>query len=123
MPRVIHFELPAEDPQRAAKFYADVFGWQIQQWGGEDYWLVMTGDKDKPGIDGGMMRQCEQFPARTPINVLDVDSVDEYSSKIEAAGGKILMPKMPVPTVGWLAYAQDTEGVIFGIMQPDPNAA
>jgi uncharacterized protein len=124
MPRVIHFELSAEDPERAAKFYSDVFGWQAQKWDGpHEYWLLLTGDESKPGINGGLMRQIPEFPARTPINTLDVDSLDEYVAKVESAGGKIVVPKMAVPTIGWLAYAQDTEGTLFGMMQSDPAAA
>ncbi len=122
MPRVIHFELPAEDPERAAKFYGDVFGWEIQKWDGPiEYWMIKTGDESKTGINGGLMRHDPQFPARTPINTVDVDSIDESVAKVEAAGGKIVMPKHHIPTIGWLAYAQDTEGIIFGMMQPDAN--
>ena len=124
MPRVIHFELPAEDPERAAKFYKEAFGWEVQKWDGpQEYWMMTTGDESQIGINGGLMRHDLSFPPRTPINTIEVDSVDEYSAKVEAAGGKILMPKFPVPTIGWLAYFQDTEGLIVGMMTPDPNAA
>jgi len=58
MPRVIHFEIPADDPARAVKFYADVFGWQSQKWDGPmEYWLVATGKAPAPGIDGGILRR------------------------------------------------------------------
>jgi len=124
MPRVVHFELPAEDPERAARFYSDVFGWSIQKWQGpQDYWLVMTGEKSEPGIDGGIMRQGDSFPAKTPINTIDVPSVDAATAKVESAGGAVMVPKMPIPGVGYLAYCKDTEGVIFGVMQFDKSAA
>lgn len=123
MPRVVHFELPVEDPQRAARFYSEVFGWNFNQWDGpEEYWLTCTGHQSQPGIDGGMMRRCSETPAKTPINVLDVPSVDEYVGKVEAAGGKIVMPKMAVPGVGYVAYFQDTEGIVSGMMQFDKSA-
>lgn len=122
MPRVVHFELPAVNPERASKFYTDVFGWKIQKWegGGEPYWLVTTGDEKMPGINGGIMKK--KAPMTMTINTLDVPSVDEYTAKIVKNGGKIIAPKMPVMEVGWLAYCKDTEGNIFGIMQMDKGA-
>lgn len=124
MPRVIHFETPAEDPARAARFYADVFGWQTHKWDGpEDYWLLMTGEKDQPGIDGGLMKACDDSPTRAVINTIDVPSVDDYVEKITKAGGSVVMPKTTVPGIGFLAYCKDTEGVTFGIMQMEKVAA
>jgi predicted enzyme related to lactoylglutathione lyase len=118
MPRVVHFELPAEDPERASTFYRNVFGWTIHKWDGpQEYWLVTTGAKEAPGIDGGLMRASAEFPARTPINTIDVPAIDEYIAKVEAAGGKVIMPKTAIPGVGQFAYCADTEGVIFGMMQ------
>jgi Predicted enzyme related to lactoylglutathione lyase len=124
MPRVVHFELPAEDPARAARFYADVFGWQIHKWDGPaDYWLVRTGE-DSPGINGALMKPaCEQgFAPKTPVNTIDVPDVDAAVAKIEAAGGKIVMPRTPIPGVGYVAYFTDTEGVTGGIIQYDKSA-
>lgn len=124
MPRVVHFETPVQDAVRAGKFYAEVFGWKITRWDSpQEYYLITTGEKDQPGIDGGFMQSCEEFPVSGPINTIDVPSVDEYLEKITANGGCVAMPKMPVPSVGYLAYAKDTEGTMFGIMQFDPNAA
>jgi predicted enzyme related to lactoylglutathione lyase len=119
MPRVIHFELPVDDAERAINFYRKVFGWQINKWEGpEDYWLVTTGSGE-PGIDGALTHRSEGF-AHT-VNTIGVESRDEVVAKIEASGGKIL-DKMTVPGVGWVAYALDTEGNSFGIMQSDPSA-
>jgi predicted enzyme related to lactoylglutathione lyase len=121
MPRVIHFEVSADEPERALAFYKNVFGWEFHKWGGpQDYWLIHTGPKDQPGIDGGMFRR--QGPMTGHVNSIDVPSVDEYLIKITANGGEIALPKMAIPGVGWLAYAKDTEGSIFGIHQPDPSA-
>ena len=120
MPRVVHFELSADDPERATKFYSEVFGWQINKWDGpEDYWLVTTGDAGTPGIDGAIMRR---MPGATVINTLDVPSVDEYVAKITAAGGTVVAPKMAIPGIGYFAYCNDTEGNTFGIMQSDTAA-
>jgi len=120
MPRVVHFEFTADDPERANNFYSQVFGWQIEKWNGPvDYWLIMTGPRDKPGIDGAMSRRSDFLPPTTVI--VDVESVDEYVDKIIAAGGIVVAPKMAIPGVGYLAYCQDTEGNVFGIMNDDPN--
>ena len=120
MPRVIHFEIAADDVKRAAKFYSDVFGWKIDKWEGpQEYWLVTTG-KEGPGIDGGLMKRDEHFPPTT--NTIDVPSVDDFTAKIGKSGGKVVVPKMAIPGVGWMAYCTDTEGNIFGIMQMDHSA-
>jgi predicted enzyme related to lactoylglutathione lyase len=120
MPRVVHFEIPADDPERAAKFYTEAFGWKINKWEGPmEYWLVATGEKSEPGIDGGIMKRGE---VKTITNTIGVDSVDEFINKIESAGGAVIAPKTAVPGVGWFAYCADTEGNLFGIMQDDPNA-
>ncbi len=121
MPRVIHFELPVDDPARAADFYRSVFGWKIDKWEGPtDYWLVTTGEQGEPGIDGALTRRSEGF--MSTVNTVGVGSLEESVAKIQAAGGKILMPKSAIPGFGWLAYAQDTEGNNFGVMQDDPSA-
>jgi predicted enzyme related to lactoylglutathione lyase len=120
MPRVIHFEISADDPQRAADFYGQVFGWKMHKWdGAEEYWLVKTGESPEPGIDGGIFRR--KGPVNH-VNTVQVDSVDAFAAKVEAAGGKVVLPKRPIPGVGWLAYCHDSEGNVFGIMHPDPAA-
>jgi predicted enzyme related to lactoylglutathione lyase len=121
MGRVVHFELPADNAERAIKFYSHVFGWQFHKWEGPtDYWLITTGAKEQPGIDGGLRKRMQ--PGEGTCNTVDVSSVDEFAAKIVKEGGKIALPKMAIPTVGWLAYAIDPEGNIFGIMQRDPAA-
>ncbi|MBN2565018.1 MAG: VOC family protein [Candidatus Eisenbacteria bacterium] len=118
MLRVTHFELPADDPEKLVEFYENVFGWTARKWNGPmDYWLVMTGPQDQPGIDGGIARRGEGDAG--PINSIDVPSVDEYVAKIEKGGGSVIVPKMKVPGVGYLAYCKDPEGNVFGIMQED----
>lgn len=117
MPRVVHFEIAADDPERAAAFYSKVFGWKITKWDGpQDYWLITTGQDGEPGINGGLMRPMG--PARC-VNTVDVPSVDEVVARITGSGGKVVAPKMAVPGVGYLAYCQDPEGTTFGIVQFD----
>jgi uncharacterized protein len=120
MLRVVHFEVSADEPERAVKFYGDVFGWSIEKWGGpKDYWLIKTGENDQPGINGGVFKR--EGPVNF-VNTIDVPSVDDFAEKITAHGGKVVMPKMAIPGVGYLIYCQDTESNVFGIMQSDSSA-
>ncbi len=127
MPRPIHFEIHAADPPRAIAFYTALFGWKFEQWAGQPYWLVMTGDKTTPGIDGGLLPRRGPAPAdMAAVNAfvctIDVPDVDASSKRVVELGGTIALPKMPIPTVGWLAYGKDTEGNLFGMMTMDANA-
>jgi uncharacterized protein len=121
MNRVIHFELGADTPERAAKFYGAVFGWKADKWAGpQEYWLITTGPNEEPGINGGIMRHQDAQP-RT-VNTIGVTSVDEFAEKVVQNGGQVVVPKMPIPGVGYQAYCLDTEGNLFGIHQSDPSA-
>ena len=121
MARVVHFELPADKVLRAVAFYREVFGWRIEKWDGPvEYWLITTGPEGTPGIDGALMPR--EGPGSTVVNTVDVDDLDGYIAKVTTAGGTIVMPRMAVPGVGYMAYGQDTEGNTFGMMQSDPEA-
>ncbi len=137
MNRVVHFEIHAEDVERAKKFYGSVFGWEMQQTGPEfgNYIVVMTGpgvDKldelfKSPGINGGMMKRIAPTPGtgsgpNAYVCIIEVDDIDKYIKKVEAAGGKAQTDKMNVPGVGLLRYYKDTEGNIFGMIQPQMPA-
>ncbi|OGY32977.1 MAG: glyoxalase [Candidatus Andersenbacteria bacterium RIFCSPHIGHO2_02_FULL_45_11] len=134
MNRVVHFEIHAEDPARASKFYSDVFGWDIQKWGDMPYWVVMTKGKDKsedtskwPGIDGGLVPRKGAAPedgaaTNAFVCTMDVENLDAMLTSVNTAGGTTVVPKYAIPTMGWIAYCKDTEGNIFGMMQADPTA-
>ena len=116
MPRVVHFEIPADDPERAVEFYKKVFGWKIDKWEGPfDYWLVTTGEDDEPGINGAIMTKEMGNMIR---NTIGVESFDEYAEKIEKAGGKMVTEKQTIPGIGTMAAFQDTEGNVSVIMEP-----
>jgi predicted enzyme related to lactoylglutathione lyase len=127
MARVIHFEIHADNPERAAAFYRKVFDWQITKWEGpSDYWLITTGPDSEPGINGAILRR------QGPINgdaviayicTIDVADIDAAIANVRAQGGTEALPKMAVPGIGWLAYYKDTEGNIFGMLQADHAAA
>jgi uncharacterized protein len=121
MPRPIHFDLTVDNPERAMKFYKDVFGWKFEKWNGPmEYWMVTTGDEKEPGINGGLSKRGES--GMPNMNTIGVSSVDKFSKMVQDEGGKILMPKSPIPGMGWFATCQDTEGNIFGIIEEDRTA-
>jgi predicted enzyme related to lactoylglutathione lyase len=121
MPRVVHFELVTDDPGRMKDFYERIFGWKVEKWDGPmDYWFLMTGDHDWPGIDGAFGPR--ESPEDTTVNTIGVSDARRVVARIEENGGEILRPVAAVPGVGWLAYFRDTEGNTWGIMQQDPDA-
>jgi len=126
MPRVVHFEIHADSPKRAIEFYANTFDWKVEKWEGpEDYWLIVTGPVEAPGINGGILQRREPVEGngmQAYVCTIDVPSVDEYMEKVKENGGTVVAPKMAIPGVGWLAYCLDTEGNIFGIMTSDMEA-
>jgi uncharacterized protein len=126
MPRVVHFEIHAEQPERAIRFYTALFAWEFKKWDGPmPYWLITTGPPDKPGINGGLMARMGPIDGQAVIAyvcTVDVANLDHTLQAVTANGGSLVLPRMAIPGVGWLAYAKDTEGNIFGIMQPDLTA-
>jgi predicted enzyme related to lactoylglutathione lyase len=128
---IVHFEIPAEQPERAVRFYRELFGWDIKQYegeaaGGMEYWMVQTVPTDaegrpiRPGTNGGLMRRM--YPGQALVNYISVDNVDEFVGKAERLGAKVLMGKHPVQGMGWFAQLEDTEGNVFAIWETDPSA-
>lgn len=122
MARIVHFEFHSTQPEKTLAFFRDVFGWEASKWegAGMPYWLLSTGPKDQPGIDGGLMPSQDGQP-RT-VCTLEVNDVDSFTRKTESTGGKVVVPKMAIPGVGWVAYATDPYGVLFGIYKSDESA-
>jgi predicted enzyme related to lactoylglutathione lyase len=119
MPKIVHFEIPADDVDRAKYFYSDLFGWKIEEipsLGG--YWLITTDGKD--AIGGGMMER--QNPQQTITNYVGVSSVDEYAAKVEKLGGKIVVLKKAVPGMGYFAICLDSENNAFGLWEANRQA-
>lgn len=133
MNRVVHFEIHSKDLDKTQKFYESVFGWDIKDMGPQmgNYRLVNTG-KDAPGvqwagINGGITpRQGDGPRGGEPVNAyvctIEVENIDATLQKIEQAGGTVATDKMDVPGVGILAYRKDSEGNIFGVLQPVQNS-
>lgn len=121
MPTVQHFEIPADDVERASKFYTEVFEWKMQKLANpedpsKDYWFFDTKDENgNKGIGGGLMKR--QASEHSVTNYVTVTSVDDYASKIEEAGGKVIMPKTEIPEMGFILVFLDTENNMFGLYE------
>lgn len=121
MPTIIHFDIPAEDLERARKFYEQLFGWKIEQPPGLPYYLIETTDLEgKPGVGGGIGPR--QKPDEQITQFFGVESIDAYMEKVKALGGSIAAPRMTVPGWGYLAVCRDTEQNIFGLWEEDNEA-
>jgi predicted enzyme related to lactoylglutathione lyase len=123
---VIHFEIPANYVEKIKTFYTSLFGWKIEKVpGGMEYYVITTvpvdekGNLLRPGVNGGLYKKDQ--PQQQPVNYIYVESVDEYSKKVESLGGKIVVPKTEVQGMGWFALAQDPEGNTFGIFEILPT--
>lgn len=131
MSRVVHFEIQADDVERAKLFYGSVFDWAFQDYGeafGAAYWGIVTGPEREPGINGGLLPR--PAPTAGPgsgtnafVCTIEVVDYDATEARIIAAGGRIALPKTALTGMAWQGYYLDTEGNTFGIHQPDPNAA
>jgi predicted enzyme related to lactoylglutathione lyase len=117
---IVWFGIPADDLKRAREFYGNLFGWKINPFpGGEDYWHIDTAGADETP-DGGLKKR--EHPQEQITNYVGVNSVSEFSKKIERLGGKICMAKTAVPQMGYFAVCQDTEGNSFGLWENNENA-
>ena len=122
MNKVVHFEIPYDDQNRAQKFYSDVFGWEINKFPDMEYYIATTATSDEKGhpkesgaINGGLLPK--DSTGEHPIIVIDVPEIDEHIIKVEASGGKTIMPKMKIGEFGLYARVADTEGNVIGIWQ------
>ena len=117
---IVWFGIPADNVERARKFYADLFGWKIERVPGpEEYWHIDTGGGDDTP-DGGLKKR--EQPQEPVVNYVSVDSVADFSKKIAKLSGKICMAKTAVPQMDYFAVCQDTEGNAFGLWESDANA-
>jgi uncharacterized protein len=129
--RVVHFEIQADDVDRAKAFYAAVFGWSFEDYSqvtGSPYWGVVTGPDDRPGINGGLLGRAAPAPGPGQgtngfVCTVEVDAYDDTERRILDAGGQVALPKAALAGMAWQGYYLDTEGNTFGIHQPDPDAA
>jgi predicted enzyme related to lactoylglutathione lyase len=122
MDKVVHFEVPFDDGERATTFYREAFGWQLNSMPQMQYTLVTTTATDEQGqptesgaINGGML--ARQGPITSPIIVIDVQDLDEALARVEKLGGKVALGRQQVGDMGFSAYVNDTEGNVIGLWQ------
>jgi len=124
---IVHFEIPANNPEKLSEFYKSLFGWKIEKMSMRemgDYWMIetragtaqnMEKAQSTAGVNGGMMKKMDS--TQRPVNYVMVESVDDFSKKIQNLGGKIIVPKTPIPNMGAFAVALDPEGNPFGVFE------
>ena len=119
---IVHFDIPADDPEKLKTFYSKLFNWKIYKFPGPaEYYMIETVPVDKngapvrPGVNGGMHKKDNS--EQKQVNYILVDNIDESTQKIKQLGGTITQPKQQVPGVGWIAQAVDPEGNHFAVMQ------
>jgi predicted enzyme related to lactoylglutathione lyase len=125
MDKVVHFEIPFDDRDRAKAFYGEVFGWELNTmaFGEGEYTLATTTPVDmttmsptEPGaINGGLMDRSSATP--NPVITIGVDGIDDALKKVEAAGGTVITPRTPIPDMGAFAYFKDSEGNVMGLWE------
>jgi predicted enzyme related to lactoylglutathione lyase len=128
MDKVVHFEIPADDLERAKGFYGSIFGWDlndVDMGGGATYTTVTTVPVDEqmmpkePGaINGGMMTRSADTPM--PVVTIGVDAIDDALKQVEASGGSVVQPRTEIPGMGAYAYFKDTEGNTLGLWENRP---
>ncbi|KGN41747.1 VOC family protein [Knoellia aerolata] len=131
MTRAIHFEIHAADVPRAVAFYQAVFGWQVEDWSdfaGMPYFGVTTGPEDQPGINGAIMQRSGPNPEAGAavagcVLTMGSDDFDATAAKAVAAGATVALEKHALTGMAWQGYFVDTEGNVFGVHQPDTEAA
>lgn len=125
MGRVVHFEIPADDLDRAERFYTTVFSWKAQTFGNPEYRLLITGDETEPGINGAMAARTGPAPDGSTgawVCTVEVADLAETERAVVAAGGKQVRDRAEIPGIGWVSYFTDTEGNLFNALQNQPTA-
>ena len=119
------FAVHADDLPRAQRFYEKVFAWKFTPWGPPGFFLIQTGDKNDPGVAGALQKRHEVVPGQR-VNgfecTIDVEDIDATAAAVTANGGKIIMPKCEIPTVGWIIKMQDPDGNLVCAKQPAAGA-
>ena len=117
---IVHFEIPADDIERAKTFYSGLFGWQFSTPPSfDDYWVFDTGD---PAKDAGGGILSLQAVDQGIVHYIQVESVDRYVARAQDLGAQVLLPRSPVPGMGWFAQLLDPKGNCFAIRESDGSA-
>jgi len=118
---ITHFEIPAKEVEKTQKFYSDLFDWEFQHMEEMNYWMFQTKNAsgNNAGTGGIMKKESEQH---TLTNYINVENIEEKMARVEELGGKIIIPKHPVPGMGWFSHFVDIEGNLMALWQSDENA-
>jgi predicted enzyme related to lactoylglutathione lyase len=126
--RIVHFEIPFDNGDRARGFYREAFGWKVEEMPGMDYTMAISGPVSDEGmptetgyINGGMFQRSDDWPSKGPVIVVDVASIDDTLQMVEKLGGATLTPKQPVGDMGFAAYFRDPEGNVMGLWETAPQ--
>jgi len=121
MSTIVHFDVPAEDPERAKKFYSALFNWKFESYPEFQYNLITTTNLDgTPGVGGGLGKRMD--PSQRVMNYFGVASIDAAMKKVKSLGGMVHSKKMAVPGMGYLVNCMDTEGNMFGLWEQNKDA-
>lgn len=122
MATIVHFDISADDIDRAKRFYEGLFGWEFELFPGPtEYHLIRTvALNGTPGLGGGIAKR--EIPGQGITNFVEVASVDAAIERVEELGGRIAEPKMEIPGVSFIAVAQDTEGNLIGLIEAVPGS-
>jgi len=110
---IAHFDIRADDVERARRFYEQVFGWRFEAWGPPDFYLIHTGSADDPGIHGSVSQRLEAAAGRGSIGyecTIAVDDLGAIKAAIVANGGKIVFDEYEIVGVGRMIRFEDSEG-------------
>jgi hypothetical protein len=125
MAKVTHFEIPADDPERAMTFQGELLGWSFHPWGGIESWLTQTGPNVEFGTLGAIVRREAPFDGgglAAYVFTMNVEDPDAMLARVQELDGSVVGPEQAIEGIGWHAYARDTEGNPFGMMQDDETA-
>ena len=120
MAKVVHFEIPVDDAERAQRFYRSMFDWDVQGYGEQPYWLVQAGPEDEPGANGALLARSEVHSS--PVVIIGVDDIDSALRRATDEGAQVVHERQAVPQMGWSAYFRDPEGNVVGLWQSDESA-
>jgi predicted enzyme related to lactoylglutathione lyase len=122
MPAITHFDIPVDDPERALKFYKELFDWKIVKVPGPtDYWLIQSKEDDDPAINGGLTKR--ETPQQGILTYFGVSSATESAAKVKELGGTVLKAETLVPGYGYLVICKDPEENVFALWESDKDAA
>jgi predicted enzyme related to lactoylglutathione lyase len=118
---LVFFAIHADDLPRTQRFYEQVFGWRFEAWGPPGFFLIATGDEKDPGIQGALQKRHEVVAGQQMTGfecTIGVSDIDATARAVVASGGKVVLPKCEIPTVGYLIKIQDPDGNVVCVKQP-----